>query len=117
MAQSAKTALRNAEKARAKVEKAAAEKEHGKGKADSDKTFEEFRAGILADFEQFRGRIFDHYADFLAGEWHPFESQFVAKKYDKPKPQDAPVADEPAVSISNLCVKKFLRFARLKDFF
>lgn len=92
--QSAKSAMRNAQKARAKIERAAAKKGEQKEKADSEKTFEEFRSGILADFEQFRGRIFDHYADFLEGEWHPFESQFVAKKYDKPKPEEPPVAKE-----------------------
>lgn len=59
----------------------------GNPKSGFGQSFEEFRTGIRQDFDNFKGRIFDHYADFLEGEWHAFESQLVPEKYSKPKPK------------------------------
>lgn len=55
--------------------------------------FEEFRKGIHKDFDQFKTRILEHYADFLAGEWHEYESLEAEQKYSSPKPSSIPVAE------------------------
>lgn len=55
-------------------------------------SFEEFRRGILDDFNSFRNRILDQYADFLEGEWHEYEPLMQEKRYKTPKPSQAPDA-------------------------
>ena len=59
---------------------------------DYRKGFEEFRKGIHSDFDSFRSRILDHYADFLQGEWHEYEALMPKERYSQPKPNVAPVA-------------------------
>lgn len=53
-------------------------------------SFQEFRKGILNDFNSFRKTILDHYADFLAGEWHEYQSLNGEKRDRTPKPSEAP---------------------------
>ena len=36
--------------------------------------FNKFRDQIMSDYQNFKSRILEHYADFLDGEWHEFES-------------------------------------------
>ncbi len=55
-------------------------------------SFEEFRRGIMEDFNSFRNRILDHYADFLEGEWHEYEPLMPETRYKSPKPSQAPDA-------------------------
>lgn len=57
---------------------------------DARQSFQEFRSGLHSDYEAFRSRILEHYADFLEGEWHPYEPLMEKKKYDRPKPAEAP---------------------------
>lgn len=57
---------------------------------EQKKSFEEFRKGILSDFSSFRKTILDHYADFLNGEWHEYESLNGEKRDRTPKPKDVP---------------------------
>ena len=57
------------------------------------KGFEEFRRGLMDDFSSFRNRILEHYADFLDGEWHEYESLEPTEKYSAPKLDVMPVAD------------------------
>lgn len=59
--------------------------------ADPPKGFEEFRKGLLSDFDSFRTRILDHYADFLAGEWHEYEALEGTEKFTEPKMSSMPV--------------------------
>lgn len=56
-------------------------------------SFDEFRKGILNDYQDFRKTILEHYADFLDGEWHPYESYNGKKKYSEPKPTSEPVVE------------------------
>ena len=56
-------------------------------------SFEEFRKGILSDYQDFRQTLLDRYADFLNGEWHEYESYNGVKRYSKPKPRNVPKAD------------------------
>lgn len=58
--------------------------------ADPPKGFEEFRKGLMENFNSFRNRILDHYADFLAGEWHEYESLEPLERYSEPKPSEIP---------------------------
>ena len=53
-------------------------------------SFEEFRKSIHRDFNNFRSRILEHYADFLRGEWHEYEPLMPQERYSKPKPKAAP---------------------------
>lgn len=53
-------------------------------------SFEEFRRGIMDDFNSFKNRILDHYADFLEGEWHEYEALEPLQKYANPKPSAMP---------------------------
>lgn len=53
-------------------------------------SFQEFRKGILSDFNSFRKTILDHYADFLNGEWHEYQSLNGEKRDRTPKPSEAP---------------------------
>ena len=56
----------------------------------NNKSFEEFRKGLLDDFQSFRSRILEHYSDFLNGEWHEYEPLMPEKRYSEPKPDVAP---------------------------
>lgn len=60
---------------------------HGQSKKQS---FEEFRSGILRDYQDFRQTLLDRYADFLNGEWHEYESYNGVKRDNKPKPRSVP---------------------------
>lgn len=53
-------------------------------------SFEEFRRGLLNDFNSFKNRILDHYADFLEGEWHEYETLMPKERYAAPKPERQP---------------------------
>lgn len=53
-------------------------------------SFQNFRKGILNDYNNFRRTILDHYADFLNGEWHEYESLNGEKRDRTPKPSEAP---------------------------
>ncbi len=59
-------------------------------------SFQEFRQGILNDFSHFRARILEHYADFLNGEWHQYESLKPQARDNSPKPTEVPKAEIPA---------------------
>lgn len=53
--------------------------------------FNEFRNKAHDDFQSFRNRVLKHYADFLNGEWHEFESIIEADSpYTEPKPDTIP---------------------------
>lgn len=58
---------------------------------DAKQSFQEFRKGLHKDYNAFRSRILEHYADFLEGEWHPYEPLIVPERYTEPKPDKAPV--------------------------
>lgn len=60
---------------------------HGQSKKQS---FEEFRSGIMRDYQEFRQTLLDRYADFLNGEWHEYESFNGVKRDSKPKPRTVP---------------------------
>lgn len=60
------------------------------GYAQAPSGFEEFRQRLLNDFNSFKGRILDHYADFLAGEWHEYEPLEAEAKFTEPKPESIP---------------------------
>ena len=53
-------------------------------------SFEQFRNRIHNNYNQFRQTILDHYADFLNGEWHEYESLNGLKRDETPKPEEAP---------------------------
>lgn len=57
---------------------------------DSRKSFQEFRKGLLSDYNDFRERVLDQYADFLNGEWHEYESLRGEVRDKTPKPRTAP---------------------------
>lgn len=61
--------------------------------AEAPAGFEEFRKGVLRDFDTFKTRILEHYADFLAGEWHEYESLEAEEKYSSPKPSAIPTSE------------------------
>ncbi|MCH5230796.1 MAG: hypothetical protein J1F43_03275 [Muribaculaceae bacterium] len=67
------------------------------GSSQSRESFEEFRNRIHGNYNQFRQTILDHYADFLNGEWHEYESLNGLKRYEEPKPHEAPRVDVPEV--------------------
>lgn len=58
--------------------------------AQAPQSFQEFRQGILKDYNDFRKTILDHYADFLNGTWHEYEPMEPLKKPSAPKPMDVP---------------------------
>lgn len=60
---------------------------------DKKKSFEEFRKGILNDYNDFRHTILEHYADFLNGEWHEYESLNGEKRDRTPKPSKVPTVE------------------------
>ncbi len=62
---------------------------------DSKKSFEEFRKGILNDFRDFRNTLLEHYADFLEGEWHEYESLKGETRDKTPKPRKVPTVNNP----------------------
>ncbi len=53
-------------------------------------SFEEFRRGLMEDFNSFKNKILDHYADFLEGEWHEYEPLEPLQKYATPKSEAQP---------------------------
>lgn len=63
----------------------------------SKESFQEFRNRIHNNYNQFRQTILDHYADFLNGEWHEYESLNGLKRDETPKPEEAPTVDLPNV--------------------
>lgn len=58
--------------------------------AEAPSSFEEFRQGILNDFNEFRNTILEHYADFLEGTWHEYEPLEPLTKNPVPKPVKMP---------------------------
>lgn len=60
------------------------------GLSAQTQSFEEFRRGLMDDFNSFRNRILDHYADFLEGEWHEYEPLEPLQRYATPKPSSQP---------------------------
>ena len=62
---------------------------------NKDESFEEFRKRVHSNYGQFRQNILDHYADFLNGEWHEYESLNGLKRDETPKPEEAPRVDSP----------------------
>ena len=53
--------------------------------------FNEFRNRALNDFNSFRARVIEHYADFLNGEWHEFQPLWEEESpYTQPKPAALP---------------------------
>lgn len=72
---------------------AAAQTQTRSGNGENRKSFAEFRKGILSDFRDFRGKLLEHYADFLEGEWHEYESLKGEVRDKTPKPAKAPEAD------------------------
>lgn len=55
-------------------------------KPTGNKAFDEFRAGIMDNMNNFRKTVLDHYADFLEGEWHEYEPLEGYHRYSQPKP-------------------------------
>lgn len=62
------------------------------GKAQKQQTFDEWLEQINSDFDAFQDRISKHYADFLRGEWHPYEALEGMQRYSTPKPSALPTA-------------------------
>lgn len=63
----------------------------GKSQSSSQE-FNKFREQILSDFQTFKSRILEHYADFLDGEWHEFEPIMEPESpYSQQKPESLPV--------------------------
>ena len=53
--------------------------------------FNKFRDKIMSDYQNFKSRILEHYADFLDGEWHEFEAIIEEESpYTEPKPASLP---------------------------
>ncbi len=53
--------------------------------------FNKFRQQILSDYDNFKSRILEHYADFLNGEWHEFETLWEEESpYPQPQPKQLP---------------------------
>lgn len=65
------------------------------GAQTKKQSFEEFRKSIKGDFQEFRKTLLDHYADFLNGEWHEYQSLNAERRYKQPKPKIAPQVSEP----------------------
>lgn len=65
------------------------------GGQSKKQSFEEFRSGILHDYQDFRQTLLDRYADFLNGEWHAYESFNGVKRDNKPKPRTVPRVEIP----------------------
>lgn len=57
-----------------------------------NKSFDEFRKGVLDRYEDFRSTVFAHYADFLNGVWHEYEPMDPLRKSEEPKPRLIPSA-------------------------
>lgn len=62
----------------------------GVPQAQAPASFEEFRQGILNDYQEFRHTILEHYADFLEGTWHEYEPLEPLKRTEAPKPVKIP---------------------------
>ncbi|MDE7402741.1 MAG: hypothetical protein K2M87_04950 [Muribaculaceae bacterium] len=54
-------------------------------------SFEEFRARVKGNYQQFRKTLLDNYADFLAGEWHEYQSLNGTSRDATPEPRKLPV--------------------------
>ncbi len=53
--------------------------------------FNQFREQVFSDYNAFKSRILEHYADFLNGEWHEFEPLWEEESpYTEPKPKSLP---------------------------
>lgn len=61
--------------------------------AEIPQSFEDFRKGIMENYDGFKNRVLDHYADFLAGEWHEYEPLDPTFRYESPKPSELPVIE------------------------
>ena len=73
-------------------------------------SFNKFRNQLKSDFDSFRSRIIEHYADFLNGEWHEFEPLWEEESpYTKPKPKTLPEQPpaEPTPAVAKLPAPKF----------
>ncbi|MDE6548836.1 MAG: hypothetical protein K2L22_07550 [Muribaculaceae bacterium] len=56
--------------------------------------FNKFREKIMSDYQNFKSRILEHYADFLDGEWHEFEAIIEEESpYSEPKPAAIPMCE------------------------
>ena len=56
--------------------------------------FNKFREKIMSDYQNFKSRILEHYADFLDGEWHEFEAIIEEESpYSEPKPASIPMCE------------------------
>lgn len=53
-------------------------------------SFQEFRAGLLNDYNSFRQRVLDDYAKFLENAWVEYESFKGVERNPTPKPKTAP---------------------------
>lgn len=70
--------------------------------------FQEFRKGLLDNFQQFKARILEHYADFLEGEWHAYEPLEPLKRGERPKPDSIPtVGTQKPVEEKDLAAPNF----------
>ena len=69
-----------------------------RNESTSEQSFQEFRKSLHRDYQDFRSRILDHYADFLEGEWHPYEPLKQPKRDNTPKPRKAPVLNQPTIN-------------------
>lgn len=58
------------------------------------KSFDEFRAGLHRDYNQFRQNVLDNYDKFLEGVWADYDVFKGAARSNRPKPADIP-APEP----------------------
>lgn len=74
----------------------------GMAAQDTRQSYQEFRRSLHRDYQAFRSRILEHYADFLDGEWHPYEPLRAPGRYESPKPDKAPVYTPPAVPASEV---------------
>ena len=60
-------------------------------------SFEEFRKGLLSDYNTFRKSVLEDYDRFLEAAWGNYEQMRGKKRYETPKPHEAPSlpADRP----------------------
>ncbi len=75
--------------------------------------FNKFREQIKSDYDSFKARIIEHYADFLNGEWHEFEPLWEEESpYTEPKPKSLPLKPAepepaPAPTVAKLPTPRF----------
>ncbi len=58
--------------------------------SEAKESFQAFREKLHKDYNDFRSRIVEHYADFLEGEWHPYEPLMSPQRDETPKPHQQP---------------------------